>query len=83
MQFGRIHGLALATLGIILLGLQVMSFMTPNNVTRGSAQSSTLKVEHRTIPVAGIFGVLCLFAGAGIYITRRNADEPKKKYAVK
>ena len=83
MQFGRIHGLALATLGIILLGLQVMFFMTPNNVTRGAAQSSTLKVEHRTNPVAGILGVVFLIAGAGIFVTRRNADEPEKKYAVK
>jgi nitrate reductase gamma subunit len=82
MQFGRIHGLALATLGIILLGLQVMFFMTPNNA-RGAAQSSALKVEHRTIPVAGILGVVLLIAGAGIFITRRNADEPEKQYAVK
>jgi nitrate reductase gamma subunit len=83
MQFGKIHGLALATLGIILLGLQVMFFMTPNNVTRGATESSMPKVERKTIPVAGIFGLLSLVAGAGIFVTRRNADEPEKQYAVK
>ena len=83
MQFGKIHGLALAVLGIILLGFQVMFFMAPNTVTSGATESSMLKVEHRPIPVAGILGVVCLIAGVGIFVTRRNADEPEKKYAVK
>jgi len=83
MQFGKIHGLALAALGIILLGLQVMFSMTANTVTSDATEASMLKVEHRTIPVAGILGVVFLIAGAGIYITRRNPDEPEKRYAVK
>jgi nitrate reductase gamma subunit len=83
MQFGKLHGLALAILGAILLGFQAMLSITPNNLTSGATESSTVKVEHRTIPVAGILGVVCFIAGVGIFVTRRKADEPEKKYAVK
>ena len=83
MQFGRLHGLALAILGAILLGFQAMLLITTNNPTSCATQSSTLKVEHRSIPVAGILGIVCLIAGVGIFVTRRKADEPEKKYAVK
>jgi len=32
MQFGKIHGLALAILGVVLLGLQAWFYMAPNKV---------------------------------------------------
>ena len=35
MQFGKIHGIALAILGIILLGIQTMYYMMPKNVISG------------------------------------------------
>jgi hypothetical protein len=54
MQFGKIHGIALAVLGAILLGLQVMLYLMPTKVFRKPTESSMPKVEHRTIPVAGV-----------------------------
>jgi hypothetical protein len=47
MQVGKIHGLALAILGVVLLGLQ-----------------------HGC-------------GAKGIFVTRRKADEPETKYAIK
>jgi hypothetical protein len=83
MQFGKIHGLALAILGVLLLGLQAWFYMAPNKVISAAADAVTPKVEHRTNPAAGILGVISLIAGVGIFVTRRKADEPETKYAVK
>lgn len=83
MQFGKIHGLALAILGVVLLGLQAWFYVAPNKVTSGVTEAVTPKVEHRTNPAAGILGLISLIAGVGIFITRRKADEPETKYAVK
>ena len=83
MQFGKIHGLALAILGVVLLGLQALFYMAPNKVISGTTEAPTPKVEHRTSPAAGILGVISLIAGVGIFVTRRKADEPEAKYAVK
>jgi hypothetical protein len=78
MQFGRIHGLGLAILGVVLLGLQV----APNKATRGT-EAVTPKVQHRTNPAAGILGVISLIASVGVFVMRRKADEPETKYAIK
>jgi hypothetical protein len=57
MQFGRIHGIALAVLGALLLGFQTMLFLTtPQRVVAGTTESATQKVEHETNPVPGILG---------------------------
>jgi hypothetical protein len=83
MQFGKVHGLALAILGVVLLGLQAFFYMAPNKVISGTTESATPKVEHRTNPAAGILGVISLIAGVGIFVTRRKADEPEAKNAVR
>ena len=83
MQFGKIHGLALAILGVVLLGLQAWFYVAPNKVIGAAADAVTPKVEHRTNPAAGILGVISLIAGAGIFVTRRRADQPETKYAIK
>jgi hypothetical protein len=57
--------------------------MAPNKVISGRTESATPKVERRTNPAAGILGVISLIAGVGIFVTRRKADEPEEKYAVK
>jgi len=83
MQFGKIHGVALAVLGAILLGIQAMLYMTPKEVVSGPTESSIPQVEHKTIPVAGILGIVALIAGIAIFATGRRADEPEAKQAVK
>jgi hypothetical protein len=83
MQFGKIHGLALAILGVVLLGLQAWFYVAPNKVVTGVTEAVTSKVEHRTNPAVGILEVISLIAGVGIFVTRRKADQPETKYAVK
>ena len=57
--------------------------MVPDKVVSGTNESAPLNVEHRTNPAAGILGVISLITGVGIFVTRRKADEPVEKYAVK
>ena len=56
MQLGKIHGFALIILAVMLLGLQVMVYMTPKQVLTGPPEPLTMKVEHETYPVPGILG---------------------------
>jgi hypothetical protein len=83
MQFGRIHGVALAVLGAILLGVQAMLYLTSPKVLNGTNASSVPAIERKTSPVAGILGLGSLIAGVAIFATRRRADEPEAKHAVK
>jgi hypothetical protein len=63
MQFGKIHGLALAILGVVL-----PSGTGPNKFISGIADAVTPKVEHRTNPAAGILGVISLIAAVSIFV---------------
>jgi hypothetical protein len=82
MQFGRIHGIALAILGIVLLGIQTVYYMMPTNVTSGpTAVSQT--AHHAVNPLIGIVGLLSLLAGAAIVATANRRDEPDRKNAIK
>jgi hypothetical protein len=83
MQFGKVHGIAMAVLGFILLGIQGMLYMPTGKVPTGAMGSSSPVVEHKTNPIAGIRGIAFLLAGAAIFATRRQADEPEAKHAVK
>ena len=83
MQFGRIHGVALAVLGAILLGVQAMLYLTSPGAPGSPGESSVPAIERKTIPVAGILGIGSLIAGVAIFATRRRADEPVAKHAVK
>jgi hypothetical protein len=82
MQFGRFHGIALITLGVMLFGLQTMLYMTTKQVVTGPPEFLTTKLEHETYPVPGILGLVFLTAGVTILATRRRADELKAKSAV-
>jgi len=62
MQFGRFHGIALITLGVMLLGLQTMLYMTTKQVVTGPPEFLTTKLEHETYPVPGILGIASLMA---------------------
>ena len=83
MQLGKIDGLALIVLGVMLFGLQIMIYMTPKQVVNGPPAFSTAKVAHETYPVPGILGVASLMAGLAVLAARRRADEPEAKNAVK
>jgi hypothetical protein len=83
MQFGSFHGIALITLGVMLLGLQTMLYMTTKQLVTGRPEFLTTKLEHETYPVPGILGIASLMAGVAILATRRRAEEPEAKNAVK
>jgi hypothetical protein len=83
MQFGKIHGVALVVLGVVLLCIQAMLYLTPREVSSGAIETSITKAEHKTNPLAGIFGAISLVAGIAIFSTARRADEPEAKHAVK
>jgi len=51
MQFGRFHGVARITLGVMPLGLQTMLYMTIKQVVTGPPEFSTTRLEHETYPV--------------------------------
>jgi hypothetical protein len=82
MQFGRIHGIALALLGIVLLGIQTVHYMMPTNATSGPAAVS--QTAHQAVnPLIGIVGLISLLVGVAIVATANRRDEPDRKNAVK
>ncbi len=82
MQFGKIHGIALAILGIILLGVQTAFYMMPTNaITDRTALSQT--AHHAVNPLIGIIGLVLLLVGVAIIATASRRDEPDRKNAVK
>jgi hypothetical protein len=82
MQFGKIHGIALAILGIVLLGIQTVYYMMPTNVISGpTAVSQT--AHHAVNPLIGVVGLISLTAGVVIAATAQRRDEPDRKNAVK
>jgi hypothetical protein len=78
MQLAKIHGFAVIVLGVLLLGLQTMLYLTPKQVVSGPPKP-TAKVEHETYPAPGILGLVSLAAGAAIFATRRRADQSEAK----
>jgi hypothetical protein len=79
MQFGRIHGIALAVLGIVLLGIQLGLYMTPRKRVRGAAESPTSTPEHSLSPLPGIVGIASLVGGIAVFVAacRHDASDPK------
>jgi hypothetical protein len=83
MQFGRISGIALILLGIVLCGLQAVLVVTPKKDRQASEATTTTNTEHRTTLLPGVVGAGSLLAGIAILATARRRDEPERKYAVK
>jgi hypothetical protein len=82
MQFGKIHGIALAILGIVLLGIQTVYYMMPMNAISGPTAVSRT-APHTVNPVFGVVGLILLIIGAAIVLTANRRDEPDRKNAVK
>ena len=82
MQFGKIHGIALAILGIVLLGIQTVYYMMPTNVVSGPTGVSRT-VHHAINPLLGLLGLISLLVGVVIVVTASRRDEPDRKNAVK
>ena len=82
MQFGKISGLALIVLGILLCGLQFIQWTLPAKAPAPPDQSVT-QPEHKTTSLPGIIGAGSLVGGIVLLATARRKDEPEPKHAVK
>jgi hypothetical protein len=82
MQFGKIQGIALMVLGIILLGIQAM-LAVPKTPSSASTEAAPNPVESKTSVVPGIVGAISLIGGIAIFATARRSDEPPPEDAVK
>jgi hypothetical protein len=82
MQFGKIQGIALMVLGIILLGIQAM-LAVPKTPSSASTEAAPKTVETKTSIVPGIVGTISLVGGIVVFATARRTDEPPPKDAVK
>ena len=72
MQFGKIHGVALLVLGAMLLCIQAMLYFMAKEVSRSAIETSIVKEEHKTNPMAGIVGMVSLIAGIAIFVGYRR-----------
>jgi hypothetical protein len=82
MQFGKIHGFALIVLGIVLLGIQVVVYMTPTTIISGPTAAAQAE-HHKVSPFVGLIGFVSLVAGAAGVATANRRDEPDRKNRVK
>ena len=83
MQFGRLLGTLLITLGIILLAMQFLFVTKPKKEVRLPPQATAPPAEQRTNPWPGIAGGAALVAGFVVFFTARRTDEPDPEHAVK
>ena len=83
MQFGKIHGIALFVLGLILILVQFVIVMGAHKVEGREARDTTPTVESKLSYAPGIFGGIFLLGGIWVIFTSRRADEPPAERAVK
>lgn len=81
MQFGKVSGLGLIVLGILLCGLQGARYVAQ----QGPAlpDQSITRPERKTSSLTGIVGAASLVTGIVLFISARRKDEPDQKNAVK
>ena len=82
MQFGRIHGIALVVLGILLLGVQGNLSVLPNH-RDAPAGSPSRTIEQKITSVPGIIGAASLVGGVALFVTARRRDQSDAKHAFK
>lgn len=82
MQFGKIQDIALALLGIVLLGIQLAYYMMPTNVVSGPTAVSQI-AHHSVSPLFGVAGLISLLVGVAVLATANRRDEPDLQNAVK
>jgi hypothetical protein len=81
MQFGKISGLGLIVLGILLCGLQGAQYVAHQGPA--PPDQSMTRPERKTSSLTGIVGAGSLVTGIVLFISARRKDEPDPKHAVK
>jgi uncharacterized membrane protein YfcA len=73
MQFGKFHGWAFITFGVLLLLVQLGLYFTPKQdaVTSPERNPAPVVVQGITA-LPGVIGVLSLILGVGLYINNRH-----------
>jgi hypothetical protein len=82
MQFGRIQGVALVVLGILLVGVQGILSVLPKN-RDAPAESPSKTFEQKITSVPGIIGATSLVVGVALFATARRRAQTDAKQAVK
>ena len=83
MQFGRIHGIAMFALGIVLVLVQAVISLSPSKGTETPARDTTSTVESKMSYAPGVIGGIFLLGGIWIVYSSRRTDEPPADLAVK
>jgi hypothetical protein len=85
MQFGRFHGIALLTLGVLLLFVQTLVIFKEKSpateTTASSPQPAAAQPRGRSLPaldyLSGVLGVV--LAGAGAYVLAQASRKGAQK----
>jgi len=84
MQFGRVIGLCLIGLGVVLLAFQAYWFLSIRQGMRVERQSPGASEQgYKSTPLPGIVGVALIVGGLGVFSKARRAYEPDPRHAVK
>jgi hypothetical protein len=83
MQFGKIHGIALCALGLILVLVQFVIVAGARKDEGKDVRDTTPTVESNLSYAPGIFGGIFLLGGIWVIYTSRRSDEPPTERAVK
>jgi uncharacterized membrane protein len=83
MQFGKVQGIALFVLGLILVLVQAAISLSPRKETQTPARDTTSTVESKISLAPGIVGGILLLGGMWIIFNARRSDEPPAERAVK
>jgi uncharacterized membrane protein len=83
MQFGKVQGIALFVLGLILVLVQAVISLSPRKETQTPARDITPSVESKMTFAPGIVGGVFLLGGIWIVFGSRRSDEPPPERAVK
>ena len=81
MQFGRMMGVGLLVVGMLLLVFQGIIFLSSPSVN--PSPSTPPAQQSKTSSLPGIVGLAALAVGAVLFLTGRRQDEPEPKHAVK
>jgi len=81
MQFGRIYGVGLIVLGIVLCLLQFVRYAA--GPKKEVSAQAVPKEQHVTSSLPGIIGAGSLGVGIALFVTAQRKDEPNPKYRVK
>ncbi len=83
MQFGKVHGIALFVLGIILALVQFVIVTGARKDEGTDVRDTRPSVESNLSYAPGIFGGIFLLGGIWVIYTSRRSDEPPAERAVK